>query len=262
MNNVDIEPHQRFLALDTSTASFAAAVMEGNGLLKEMNIVAERNHSVHVIPVVQRLLQETGTTRDGLGGIAVGVGPGSYTGIRIAVSAAKTLAWTWNIPLVSVSSLHALAWGGLHQGLQQHSELSAHTHWIVPLMDARRGQVYTALFSAEGSHMPKRLAEDGIRLMVNWVEQLSDRLKSMPEDNWPAAVWVVGDIKLHTDAAEQLRSLLGNRLYILPYEMEGRFVGQIGAQKLLSGEREDVHTIEPNYTQLTEAEANLLKKKS
>lgn len=86
------------MALDTSTAVMAAAMMEDHALLQERNERAERNHSVHVVPVMEQLLAASNTQPGQLDGIAVGVGPGSYTGIRIAVTAAKTLAWRGTSP--------------------------------------------------------------------------------------------------------------------------------------------------------------------
>ena len=93
---------------------------------------------VHLHPVMAQALAEAGLGMDQMDGIAVGVGPGSYTGIRIAVTAAKTLAWANRIPLVGVSSLHALAWG-LKSGWNE-AEPKAGVHWIIPLLDARRGR--------------------------------------------------------------------------------------------------------------------------
>ena len=84
---------------------------------RTLNERAERNHSVHVVPVMEQLLAASNTQPGQLDGIAVGVGPGSYTGIRIAVTAAKTLAWAWDIPVAGVSSLQAIAWGVCHCNL-------------------------------------------------------------------------------------------------------------------------------------------------
>lgn len=81
MNNNDTKPQQRFLALDTSTASLTVSVMEQDKLLSEVNTNADRNHSVHLHPVMAQALAEAGLGMDQMDGIAVGVGPGSYTGM-------------------------------------------------------------------------------------------------------------------------------------------------------------------------------------
>lgn len=275
------KPRQRFLVLDTSTAVMAAAVMEERSLLEERNERAERNHSVHVVPVMEQLLAASSTEPGQLSGIAVGIGPGSYTGIRIAVTAAKTLAWAWDIPVAGVSSLQAIAWGGWHSGLaakamaaaddtaagsggtpsaDQGGTSAAPVHWIVPLVDARRGQAYTALFASAGGDAPRRLAPDAIRQMDGWLEELAARIAEAAPEERPAAVWIVGETGQHAEAAAALRCPAGTALQLVPYELEGRWIGRLGAEALLAGQRDDVHALVPNYTQLSEAEANLLRK--
>lgn len=249
--------------------------MEEGEVLHEINAAGERNHSVHVLPIIQQALAETGTSPDMLGGIAVGVGPGSYTGTRIAVSAAKTLAWAWKVPVAGISSLQALAWGGWQAGLAGVAAASeegaaagtggAHAgaegygpDWIIPLLDARRGQAYTALFAAADSGAPLRLERDGIRLMADWVQQLGERLaQSAAAGNPPRRLWFVGETALHGSEAS-LQPLHGKTvLHAVPYELEGRWAGLLGAARLMQGESDDLHSLIPNYTQVTEAEANL-----
>ncbi|KZS45213.1 tRNA threonylcarbamoyladenosine biosynthesis protein TsaB [Paenibacillus glucanolyticus] len=263
MNNNDTKPQQRFLALDTSTASLAVSVMEKDKLLSEVNTNADRNHSVHLHSVMAQALAEAGVGMDQIEGIAVGIGPGSYTGIRIAVTAAKTLAWANHISVVGISSLHALAWGGLESGWDSASAEKG-THWVIPLLDARRGQVYTALFAASVERQeeaPVRIEADGIRLMQTWVNTIAERISRLPEEERPVCIWFVGEVDLHAETARQLEPGFENRVHIHPYSLEGRWMGYLGAARLLSGEADDLHTLIPNYTQLSEAEANLLRKR-
>ncbi|MBU9707162.1 tRNA (adenosine(37)-N6)-threonylcarbamoyltransferase complex dimerization subunit type 1 TsaB [Paenibacillus polymyxa] len=272
--DVNEKPRERFLTLDTATTVMAAALMNGKELLGESNVYGERNHSVHVITELERLLSEAGLTRDDVDGLAVGVGPGSYTGIRIAVTAAKTLAWAWGVPVTSISTLHALAWGGWNRGIELKGQEGKHesvnndspgaqaADWIVPVLDARRGQVYTGLFAANtvkdiGS--PQRLEPDAIRLMTAWTDDLLQRLEVLPAEERPAVIWLVGETAVHAETAERLRAW--SELRIVPYELEGKWVGRLGADKLLRQEYDELHTLVPNYTQLAEAEANLLRQR-
>ncbi|WP_136603728.1 tRNA (adenosine(37)-N6)-threonylcarbamoyltransferase complex dimerization subunit type 1 TsaB [Paenibacillus dokdonensis] len=255
MNQPQSQPLKRFLALDTSTACLALAVMENDKVLHTIKAAGERNHSVHLLPLVQKGLAEAGVASSDLNGIAVGIGPGSYTGTRIAVTAAKTLAWTWNIPVAGISSLHALAWSGLLSA----AERGTGKNWVVPLVDARRGQAYTALFQANGDHMPVRHHEDAIRLMDHWVEEIEHLWTETPEEEKPEGIWFVGEIGNLEAAAERLRPMLGDRLHITGCDMEGEPVGRLGAQHLMRGEIDDVHRLVPNYTQLAEAEKLLRK---
>ncbi|WP_342419678.1 tRNA (adenosine(37)-N6)-threonylcarbamoyltransferase complex dimerization subunit type 1 TsaB [Paenibacillus sp. FSL H8-0168] len=272
--DVNVKPRERFLTLDTATTVMAAALMNGRKLLGESNVYGERNHSVHVITELERLLNEEGLTRDDVDGIAVGVGPGSYTGIRIAVTAAKTLAWAWGIPVTSISTLHALAWGGWNRGIEMKGQEDKNesvnngssgvqaADWIVPVLDARRGQVYTGLFAVntvDDVESPQRLEPDAIRLMTAWTDDLLQRLEALPSEERPPVIWLVGETAVHAETAERLRAW--SELRIVPYELEGRWVGRLGADKLLRQEHDELHTLVPNYTQLAEAEANLLRQR-
>ncbi|WCM62535.1 tRNA (adenosine(37)-N6)-threonylcarbamoyltransferase complex dimerization subunit type 1 TsaB [Paenibacillus polymyxa] len=272
--DVNVKPRERFLTLDTATTVMAAALMNGRELLGESNVYGERNHSVHVISELERLLNEEGLTRDDVDGIAVGVGPGSYTGIRIAVTAAKTLAWAWGVPVTSISTLHALAWGGWNRGIEMKGQEGKNesvnngssgaqaADWIVPVLDARRGQVYTGLFAVstvDDVESPQRLEPDAIRLMTAWTDDLLQRLEALPSEERPPVIWLVGETAVHAETAERLRAW--SELRIVPYELEGRWVGRLGADKLLRQEHDELHTLVPNYTQLAEAEANLLRQR-
>lgn len=266
MTNENKEPRKRFLALDTSTATLGVAITENGRLLHEINASGERNHSVHLLPIIEQVLQVTGTTAAMMGGISVGVGPGSYTGTRIAVTAAKTLAWAWNVPVAGISTLQALAWGGRLAGLVSQNEAvltldeqveGVGPDWIIPLLDARRGQAYTALFCADGTGSPSRLEPDAIRLMADWVQHLAARLaQAQAEGESPRLIWFVGDTGLHgsEESLQPLQELSSIR--VAAYELEGRWTGFLGEERLQAGS-DDIHTLIPNYTQLSEAEANL-----
>ena len=96
----------------------------------------KKNHSVRVMPAIEQLLNDCDMKPTDLDKIVVAKGPGSYTGVRIGVTIAKTLAWTLNIPLVGISSLEVLA-----------ASVEDILHGFVsPLFDARRGQIYTGLY--------------------------------------------------------------------------------------------------------------------
>lgn len=270
------------IALDTSTAAMAGAVMRDGELLGEVQSLAERNHSVHVISHIKSLLATSRVEPEELAGIVVGNGPGSYTGMRIAVTAAKTLAWCWDKPLVGVSSLEAIAYGAWHRGMQEFHDsengaLAAEPpkeseHWVLPIMDARRGQVYSAAFSCRanggGAAGWNRIAEDGVRLMEQWVDSIAERLSALPssgQEGQLPVIWLAGDLSLHEASAERLvaeGAQRGADVRLMPYVMEGRFLAELGLHRLAAGESDDIHTFIPNYTQLTEAEVKLKAKQA
>lgn len=264
---------KRYLALDTSTHMLTVAVVEGTKVLKEISSSAERNHSLYLTPTIKEVLDALAMQVQDVDGIIVGRGPGSYTGVRIGVTVGKTLAWVSNKPVVGVSSLEGLALAGWQQGTEMLQDSKGEAmlalgewvegqpvHWVIPLMDARRGQVYTSLWRGQINDEQigwQEVVEDRVRLMKDWVDQLVNRSVT---EGVPDCIWVVGDVELHRAEAERLQVSLSCPVNIVPNSMEARWLGLTGGKRLLQGESDDTHRLEPNYTQLAEAEANLLKK--
>ncbi|WP_028563142.1 tRNA (adenosine(37)-N6)-threonylcarbamoyltransferase complex dimerization subunit type 1 TsaB [Paenibacillus pinihumi] len=243
------------LAIDTSTAVMAASLMEGERVLGELNSMSERNHSVYSVASLQQLLKQAGKSHSELDAIIVGCGPGSYTGMRIAVTIGKTLAWVWNKPLVSVSSLEGLAYGALQRAAGDENVL----RWVIPLMDARRGQVYTAAFAAGTDGQWERVASDGIRLMADWADELARLVKDGDGRQLPQEIIFAGELELHQEQADRFAGMSGSlKVLSAAYTLEGSHIARLGQDKLHRGELSAPHTLVPNYTQLAEAEVKLL----
>lgn len=123
----------KVLAFDTSSKALSLAILEDKQVLAETTINIKKNHSITLMPAIDFLMSSLDWTPKDLDRIVVAEGPGSYTGLRIAVATAKTLAHTLNIELVGMSSLLALV-PRQQEGL------------LVPLMDARRNNVYAGFY--------------------------------------------------------------------------------------------------------------------
>lgn len=284
IDNIGKKHDLTVLAIDTSTAVIACAVTQGNAVLAEIQSLAERNHSVNAIIHLQQLLERSQKNKEQLDVIAVGHGPGSYTGMRIAVTAAKTLAWVWDKPLIGISSLEAVAYGGWQSGLaraiQPDAGESAQTihivkpkqneeHWILPVMDARRGQIYGAAFSGHSDGSWSRMKEDGVLLMLDWVDVMLSRLAEESKRGIAIHIWVVGDLSMHEEQANRLRTEAalissGTVVTLMPYALEGRWIAELARKQLADGLPYStgavIHSFAPNYTQLTEAEVKLKEK--
>ena len=136
------------LAFESSAKAASVALLRDGRLLAQSTQVSALTHSRTLLPMAEDLLKNCELTVGDVDLFAVAQGPGSFTGIRIGVSTVKGLAWAADRPCVGVSTLEALAWHGLAAG-----------GLVCPVMDARRSQVYNALFEIrEGK--PVRLCED------------------------------------------------------------------------------------------------------
>ena len=140
----------KILALETSAKAVSAAVTENGKVLCSGYQDTGLTHSRTLMPIVEHILKNTGLTVADLDAIAVAAGPGSFTGIRIGVSAVKGLAWAAEKPAVGVSTLEAMAYNGLAAG---------EGALVCCCMDARRSQIYHALFEIRGGK-PERLMPD------------------------------------------------------------------------------------------------------
>ena len=132
----------KVLAFDTSSKALSLAILEDKQILAETTINITKNHSITLMPAIDFLMASLDWTPKDLDRIVVAEGPGSYTGLRIAVATAKTLAHTLNIELVGMSSLLALV-PYQQEGL------------FVPLMDARRNNVYAGFYENAKPVMPE-----------------------------------------------------------------------------------------------------------
>ena len=162
----------RILALETSAKAVSAAVTEDGKVLCSGYQDTGLTHSRTLMPIVEGILRNTGLTVQDCDAIAVAAGPGSFTGIRIGVSAAKGLAFAADKPAVGVSTLAAMARNvAFCDGL------------VVCAMDARRQQVYNALFEAKDGQLTRLTPDRAIAL-----EELAEELRSDPRPKT-----VVGD---------------------------------------------------------------------
>ena len=126
----------KVLAFDTSSKALSVAILDGEQLLADVTVNVKKNHSINLMPAIDFLMNSVDLKPADLDRIVVAQGPGSYTGLRVAVATAKTLAYALGIELVGVSSLYALAAATEFSGM------------IVPVMDARRNNVYAGFYRA------------------------------------------------------------------------------------------------------------------
>jgi tRNA threonylcarbamoyladenosine biosynthesis protein TsaB len=142
------------LAIDTATESCSAALLCGESLL-ERSELAPRRHAELILPMIDSLLSEAGLSRRQLDGIAVGRGPGAFTGVRLAISVAQGLALGLDIPVVPVSSLAALA-----QDVPGDAAVLAES--ILAVIDARMGEIYAGVFRRREDGLVESVGEESV----------------------------------------------------------------------------------------------------
>jgi len=153
----------KVLAVETSTLTGSVALLEDRRLRGEVTLSVSVQHAERLLPAISRLLGDAGERLEEIGLFAVAVGPGSFTGLRVGVSAVQGLSLACGKPAVGVSSLQALALNG-----------SYFSGTIIPLLDARRGEVYAGAYQW-GVGLPKMILPDeaiAIDRLIAWTERL------------------------------------------------------------------------------------------
>lgn len=187
------------LAFDACTKSASCAVLKDGKILASLCIESGLAHSIHLLPLIDTALKFSSYKIGDVERIYVSRGPGSFTGIRIALAAAKGLAHALNLPLIAVSTLKALSYRAqAFQGL------------ICPLMDARRERVYAAVYAAFGGAV---LVEEG----QHELGELLDKIEALLEDRKTSSyegVAFVGDGVLPYEA--EIKARLSSKMLTLP----------------------------------------------
>lgn len=214
----------KVLAFDTSSKALSLAILEDKQVLAETMINIKKNHSITLMPAIDFLMGSLDWTPKDLDRIVVAQGPGSYTGLRIAVATAKTLAHTLKIELVGVSSLLALV-------PEQAEGL------VIPIMDARRNNVYAGFYQSGQPVQPEAHLP------------LAEVLEMAGAANQP--VTFVGETAAF---AEQIKAALPQAT-IQPTLPDATAIGRLG----LDLPAQSIHDFVPNYLKRVEAEENWLK---
>ncbi|MGC5328706.1 tRNA (adenosine(37)-N6)-threonylcarbamoyltransferase complex dimerization subunit type 1 TsaB [Brevibacillus sp. SYSU BS000544] len=229
----------RILAIDTSNLVLSIALLDDLRVLGEWTTNLNKNHSIRMMDSISMLLDELDVEPGQLDAIAVAQGPGSYTGVRIGVSTAKTLAWSLSIPVVGVSSLQAVAMNALgYEGP------------IIPLFDARRGQVYTGLFRSKEMTTVEAELPERIILLRDWLPMVIDQAEGKP------ILFVGDDVRLHR---ETIQEMVGEQARFAPVSFNhprAAHIAIVGAERI--AQAENVHELVPEYLQVAEAEAKWL----
>ena len=227
------------LAFETSAKAASVALLGDKGLLGESYQNTGLTHSQTLMVMAEDLLKQCGKTVDDITAVAVAEGPGSFTGVRIGVAAAKGFAWGRQLPCYGISTLEAMA-----------VSLGAYEGHVCACMDARRNQVYNALFYVNQGQLERFREDRAISLA-----ELKNELEHID-----------GPIFLVGDGAELTHKTLSGDIpeLILPPEhrRHQRAVGValLAEKKCAAGEKGDGNGLNPNYLRLSQAERERAEK--
>jgi tRNA threonylcarbamoyladenosine biosynthesis protein TsaB len=221
----------QILGIETSTRTGSVAVVSEDGIIAQYSLNIEVTHSERLMKTVDRVLTDSGITLGDIGGFAVAIGPGSFTGLRIGLSAIKGLALVTGKPVAAVPTLEALAWNLPHVSFP-----------VCPLLDARKNEVYAALYRFEGGILTQVMAEAAISL-VRLAENISGPVIFTGEAS-----------RIFKSEIERIfgdRALFAPRAASMP---SAAVVGELGLAMIQDGRYTDPDGLTPLYIRRPEAE--------
>jgi tRNA threonylcarbamoyladenosine biosynthesis protein TsaB len=230
----------RILGVDTSTSSGGLGIIDDDKVVVEHAFCREETPSARLIPAIQDLLEEARLDLAEIDGIAISLGPGSFTGLRVGLSAVKGLALAVNRPVVGIPSLDALA-----------SQITCTPYLVCPIVDARKGEVYAALYKqGEGGDIE--------RLTPYQVLSPPALMAGIP----PQETVFLGDgVEVY---GELIKGRMGERAFFAPVHLmflRGITVAELGRTRIKNEETDDISSLVPIYVRQSDAEIKWEKRK-
>ena len=231
------------LGIDCSSSVGAVGVIKDNTVLGEINIRFGRRHSERLLPAINYLFSELDDNIQDLEGVAVTVGPGSFTGLRIGISTVKGFARALKIPLRAIPTLDLFAYSIYYMD-----------GYLVPVLDARRDRVYTALYrGGERNIASARLTEDRVLPVENLMNELARKYSG-------GSFYFVGNgIEVCREYAENFKS---NITFLSPVNCipRGAAVAEMGSFYLKNEGKTFPDELLPRYLKKPQAEINYRRK--
>ena len=213
-----------YLAIDTSTETASLALVQESQVLAELTWSCQQNHSVELMPNIDRLLEQTGSSLKSLSGVIVARGPGSFNGLRVGVSTAKGLAFSLGVPLVGISTLEAAAY--------QYAEIGLP---VCPIFNAGRGEIAAAIYQRKGNQWQQVIAKH-----ITTVDSLCSQITGKTIFCGEATLAIL----------EQIKDKLGQKAIIPPMVSRLRragFLAELGVKRIEAGDCDHPATLQPIY---------------
>jgi tRNA threonylcarbamoyladenosine biosynthesis protein TsaB len=222
------------LGIETATKVLSVAIVAETQTMVEYTLNSGQNHEPHLMPMVERVLAESHLEPDRISAIAVSTGPGSFTGVRIGLAAAKGLALALKKPLVGIPTL---------DGLSYNAASASSPVTICPIIDAKKGEVYAAFYKQKDG-------KPGMEKLTGYmVLPLEEILKQVS-----GTTVFVGDI---LPLRKKIKEELGDRAFFAPPEhnlAKASSIAFLGQAKIARGEETGIYELTPLYVRRAEAE--------
>lgn len=221
----------KVLGIDTSTMTGSVGLLNDRELMGEYTIGNLVNHSERLMTMIDLLLKEVNLKPEEIDGIAVALGPGSFTGLRIGVTTAKALAYSLKKPIAGIPTLDALA---------QHFPLT--DRLICPILDARKQEVYSAFYRSDG-HQARRVSD----YQVSSIEKVLEKIQE------PVVFLGNGLLFYQTHIAKTLgeKALFADPPHSSP---RGGLIAWLGLLRLIQQDQDDPFSLVPLYVRKSDAE--------
>lgn len=213
-----------YLAIDTSTDNASLVIVRESQVLAEITWYCQQNHSVELMPSINRLLEQAGASLKSLSGVIVARGPGSFNGLRVGVSTAKGLAFSLGVPLAGISTLETTAYQYAETGFP-----------VCPILNAGRGEIAAAIYQKKGNQW-RQITAEHIATVDNLCPQITRKTifcgEAMPS------------------VLEQIKGKLGKKAIIPPIASRLRragFLAELGIKRIEAGDYDNPATLQPIY---------------
>ncbi|MBU0965137.1 MAG: tRNA (adenosine(37)-N6)-threonylcarbamoyltransferase complex dimerization subunit type 1 TsaB [Proteobacteria bacterium] len=226
------------LAVENSGMCGSIALVSGSHCIAEQSLLSKLTHSKRLLVTLDRIMAECQVTWEAIDAIAISLGPGSFTGLRIGLSTVKGLALATSIPLIGVPTLDGLA-----------SQFSYAAMPVCPILDARKNEVYTALYQTDENGSMQRLSDYLVIPAAELAAQITE-----PTVFAGDGISVYGDL---------LREKLGDHAIFAPeqlYFAKASSIGFLALSRWHKQEFLDPAGCTPLYVRASDAELNLLRK--
>jgi tRNA threonylcarbamoyladenosine biosynthesis protein TsaB len=221
----------KILGIDTATPILALGIIEEEKVLSEIRFNAGQTHAQILLPNIEKILKDSSLQLEDLDGIALSIGPGSFTGLRIGLATAKGVCFASGKPLLSVPTLDGLVY--FNRSLP---------YPLVPVLDAKKNEVYSAVYNSREGVLE--------RISDYWVLSAEKLVAKIPEE----VIFLGLGLEVFQD---RLKELCGEKAHFLEGERNlpsGSAIAFLGLEKFKRSEFEDLEKAEPLYLRSSEAE--------